>query len=109
MKDTATEPFVDPSIPSIDEAAPLSGRGFLVDLQHSEGALAPDFRRLPHGHAEIRAINIGAAAAALRVVAGNFGTDVAQRTPFSGSRCEGGLTRAARGQSTGSAMSANRG
>ncbi|WP_422073189.1 xanthine dehydrogenase family protein molybdopterin-binding subunit [Tranquillimonas rosea] len=81
MKDTVTEPLVGRSIPRIEDAALLSGRGrFVDDLPTAPGTLALAFVRSPHGHAEIRSIDFEAAAAAPGVAAVITGNDVSRLT-----------------------------
>ena len=77
MKDTATEPLLGRSVERIEDAALVSGRGqFIDDLPVATGTLAVAFVRAPHGHADIKSVDVTAATRAPGVAAVITGQDV---------------------------------
>ena len=74
-------PLAGRSVPRVEDAALLSGRGrFVDDLPVTPGTLALAFVRAPHGHAEINNVDTDAARAMPGVVAVITGADVARLT-----------------------------
>lgn len=81
MKDTVDNRLIGRSVARVEDPALLSGRGrYIDDLPVAPGTLALAFVRSPHGHADIRSIDIGEAQRAPGVVAVITGRDVAART-----------------------------
>ncbi|NDW04894.1 xanthine dehydrogenase family protein molybdopterin-binding subunit [Jiella pacifica] len=73
--------WVGRSVPRIEDAALLTGRGrFIDDLPTHAGTLAAAILRSPHGHAAIRSIDATAALASDGVVAVVTGDDVQRLT-----------------------------
>ncbi|MDB5590151.1 molybdopterin cofactor-binding domain-containing protein [Enterovirga sp.] len=73
----AGQTWVGQSVPRVEDAALLTGRGrFIDDLATRPGTLEAAILRSPHGHAEIRAIDVEKARAARGVVAVLTGRDV---------------------------------
>src|ERR1700721_1835100 len=70
-------PWVGRSIPRVEDAALLTGRGrFMDDLGVRPGTLHAAILRSPHAHADIVAIDMSAARQASGVVAVLDGADV---------------------------------
>ena len=70
-------PWVGRSIPRVEDAALLTGRGrFIDDLGTRPGTLHAAILRSPHAHADIVSIDVSAAAQAQGVVAVLHGEDV---------------------------------
>tara|TARA_R110002110_G_scaffold404453_1_gene622768 strand:- start:6206 stop:9190 length:2985 start_codon:yes stop_codon:yes gene_type:complete len=81
MKDTLDSPLVGRSVARVEDPALLSGRGrYIDDLPVAAGTLALAFVRSPHGHADIRSVDIDEAQRAQGVVAVITGQEVAART-----------------------------
>src|ERR1700751_3550789 len=71
------EKWTGRSVPRFEDAALLTGRGrFIDDLGTRPGTLAAAILRSPHAHADIEAIDCGAARAADGVAAVLTGSDV---------------------------------
>jgi len=81
MKDISDAPLVGRSIPRVEDAGLLTGRGqYIDDLPTATGTRALAFVRSPHGHATIDSIDITAASKAPGVLAVITGADVASLT-----------------------------
>src|SRR5882757_9068624 len=73
----AARPWVGQSIPRVEDAALLTGRGrFIDDLGVRPGTLYAAILRSPHAHAEILSIDLAAALRADGVVAVLTGDDI---------------------------------
>src|SRR5882724_6543072 len=76
-KSHAARPWVGQSIPRVEDAALLTGRGrFIDDLGVRPGTLYAAILRSPHAHAEILSIDLAAALRADGVVAVLTGDDI---------------------------------
>jgi 2-furoyl-CoA dehydrogenase large subunit len=77
VKSHAARPWVGQSIPRVEDAALLTGRGrFIDDLGVRPGTLCAAILRSPHAHAEILSIETAAALRADGVVAVLTGDDI---------------------------------
>ncbi|RTL64948.1 MAG: xanthine dehydrogenase family protein molybdopterin-binding subunit [Hyphomicrobiales bacterium] len=76
-----SETWVGRSIPRVEDAALLTGRGqFIDDLGVAPGTLHAAILRSPHAHAEIRGINVSTARGSEGVAAVITGADVERLT-----------------------------
>ncbi len=81
MKDLGNETLVGRSVQRTEDATLLTGRGrFIDDLAVSPGTLHLAFVRSPHGHADIRSIDVAAARAVPGVTTVVTGADVRRLT-----------------------------